>query len=317
MSLGEVSTETQELLVFHTVVRHLSAAKAARELGLTPSGVSRVLSRLEERLGVRLLQRTTRKVSLTEEGGVFHARTGQILNDLADAEAEMRKSAVHPRGNLRMTAPVVLGRLHLSPLLSKLMQRHPELGVDFQLVDRFVDLVDEGLDLAIRVGALADSRLIARRLCANRRVLMASPQYLARRGTPQTPEELSEHDCLLFTGFTRPREWRLVGPDGPLSVEVSGRMASNNVDALCDTALGGEGITMGATLQAWPYLRSGELVRVLCDYEFAPSAIFAVFPSARQLSTKVRAMVDFLSEEWTDPPMWDLELNGKVSGFRA
>ena len=315
MSLGEVTTETQELLVFHTVVRYLSAAKAARELGLTPSGVSRVLSRLEERLGVRLLQRTTRKVSLTEEGSVFHVRTGQILNDLADAEAEMRKSAVQPRGNLRMTAPVVLGRLHLSPLLSKLLKRHPELGVDLQLVDRFVDLVDEGLDLAIRVGALADSRLIARRLCANRRVLVASPDYLARRGVPKTPQELTEHECLLFTGFNRPREWRLAGPTGPVSIEVSGRMASNNVDALCDTALGGAGITMGATLQAWPHLRSGALVRVLRDHEFPPSAIFAVFPSARQLSTKFRAMVYFLCEEWRDPPTWDQELNGHVAGF--
>jgi DNA-binding transcriptional LysR family regulator len=239
----------------------------------------------------------------------------QILNDLADAEAEMRKHAVQPRGNLRMTAPVVFGRLHLSPLLSKLLERHPELGVDLQLVDRFVDLIDEGLDLAIRVGSLPDSRLIARRLCANRRVLVASPAYVARRGVPQTPDELSDHDCLLFTGFSRPREWRLVGPEGPLSVTVSGRVATNNVDALCDAALGGQGVTMGATLQAWPYLRSGELVRVLPEYEFAPSAIFAVFPSARQLSTKVRAMVDFLGDEWTDPPRWDLELNGKVAGF--
>src|SRR5690606_19508137 len=306
MSLGEVSTETQELLVFHAVVRHMSAAKAAREMGLTPSGVSRVVSRLEERLGVRLLQRTTRKVSLTEEGAVFHARTMQILNDLADAEAEMRRSAVQPRGNLRITAPVVFGRLHLSPLLSKLLERHPELGVDLQLVDRFVDLIDEGLDLAIRVGTLPDSRLIARRLCANRRVLVASPAYVARRGFPTLPEELSEHECLLFTGFSRPREWRLVGPDGPLSVTVSGRVSTNNVDARCDAAFSGPGVTMGATLHAWPYLRSGELVRVLPDYEFAHSAIFAVFPSARQLSTKVRAMVDFLGQEWTDPPRWDL-----------
>lgn len=315
MSVGEISTETQELLVFHAVVRHMSAAKAARELGLTPSGVSRVLSRIEERLGVRLLQRTTRKISLTEEGALFHLRTAQILNDLADAEAEMRKHALQPRGNLRVTAPVVFGRLHLSPLMSKLMERHPELGVDVQLVDRFVDLVDEGLDLAIRVGTLPDSRLIARRLCANRRVLVASPDYLARRGTPKTPEDLAEHECLLFTGFNKPREWRLVGPEGVLSVTVSGRVASNNIDVLGDAALGGVGIAMGPTLQAGPFLRSGALVRVLWDYEFAESAIFAVFPSARQLSTKVRAMVDFLSQELTDPPQWDLELRGKVPGF--
>lgn len=315
MSLGEVSTETQDLLVFHAVVRHLSAARAARELGLTPSGVSRVLTRLEERLGVRLLHRTTRKLSLTEEGSVFHVRTMQILNDLAEAEAEMRRSAVQARGNLRMTAPVVFGQLHLSPLLGKLLARHPELGVEMQLVDRFVDLVDEGLDLAIRVGALADSRLIVRRLCDNRRVLMASPEYLERHGVPQTLEDLENHECLLFTGFAKPREWRLDGPDGTRAITVTGRAASNNIDVLCDAALSGTGITMGATLQAGPYLRSGDLVRVLPEYEFSESAIFAVFPSARQLSSKVRVTVDFFCQEFSDPPWWDAELNGKVPGF--
>jgi DNA-binding transcriptional LysR family regulator len=315
MSIHVVTSETNELLVFHSVVRHLNAAKAARELGMTPSGVSRVLSRLEERLGVRLLQRTTRKLALTQEGATFHARTQQVITDLADAEAEVQQNALRPRGNVRMTAPVVLGHLHLTPVLGRLLRLHPELGVDLQLVDRMVDIVDEGIDLAIRVGSLPDSRLIARRLCVNWRVLVASPQYLEERGVPKTPEDLTTHECLLFTGFARPREWRLVGPAGELVVPVSGRVSCNNIEVLADSAANGLGIAVGATLHAGPLLQAGKLVRVLPDYEFADSAIFAVFPSTRQLSTKVRATVDFLRDEWRDPPLWDVALKGVVPGF--
>lgn len=315
MSIHAITSETNELLVFHSVVRHLNAAKAARELGMTPSGVSRVLSRLEERLGVRLLQRTTRKLALTQEGATFHARTQQVITDLAEAEAELQRNALQPQGNVRMTAPVVLGHLHLTPALAKLLRLHPQLGVDLQLVDRMVDIVDEGIDLAIRVGSLPDSRLIARRLCANWRVLVASPQYLEQRGVPQTPADLVNHECLLFTGFARPREWRLVGPEGELVVPVSGRVACNNIEMLADSAANGLGIAVAATLQAGPLLQTGKLVRVLPDYELSASAIFAVFPTTRQLSTKVRATVDFLREEWRDPPRWDMDLKGIVPGF--
>lgn len=308
-------TETNELRVFHCVVKHTSYAKAARELGLTPSGVSRLISRLEERLGVRLLQRTTRKLSLTEAGAIFLARTTQVLTDLADAESEIQETALRPRGNVRITAPVVFGQLHLSPLLGKLLGRHPELGIEMHLLDRFVDLVDEGMDLAIRAGVLSDSRLIARRLCTNRRLLVAAPSYLAERGIPTDPQQLVDHECLVFTGFSRPREWRLKGPDGIVTIAISSRLVSNNIAVLTSAAKQGAGITIGATLSVAPALLSGELVRVLDDYEFEPAAIFAVYPSARQLSTKVRATVDFLSEELADPPIWDRRLAGKVPGF--
>ena len=308
-------TETMELSVFACVVKHQSYAKAAEELKLTPSGISRIVSRLEDRLGVRLLQRTTRKLSLTEAGALFHARSAQILVDLVDAESEVQKTALHPRGKLKLSASIVFGRRYLAPLLTELSTRFPELSFDLQLTNRFVDLVEEGIDLAIRIGALADSRLIARRLCTNRRILVASPAYLAARGVPKQPSDLAGHECVIFSGWTRPNEWRLIGPDGPVTVEVSGRIASNNVDLVADAARQGLGITVGPTLSVSRALLSGELVPVLSGYTFEPTAVFAVYPSARQLSTKVRAVVDFLAETLPDPPAWDRELAGRVPGF--
>jgi len=307
-------TETLELTVFHAVVKHSSYAKAADELSLSPSGVSRIVSRLEERLGARLVQRTTRKLSLTEAGAAFHARTLQILVDLADAEVEVRETALRPRGKVRVSAPVVFGQLFVAPLLDQLLHAFPELTIELNLTDRFVDLIDEGMDLALRIGSLSDSRLIARRLCSNQRVLVASTSYLERRGVPSHPSELVNHDCVLFTSLARPREWKLLGPGGPITVSVSGRMASNNADVVASSAKRGHGITVGATLVVAQALRSGELVRVLSDWEFENTAIFAVYPSARQLSTKVRATVDFLAEHLTDPPTWERLLVG-VPGF--
>jgi DNA-binding transcriptional LysR family regulator len=310
-----MATETYELVVFHSVVKHASYAKAAEDLSLSPSGVSRIVTRLEERLGVRLVQRTTRKLSLTEAGTAFHARTSQILLDLADAEAELQTAQLRPRGTLKVTASVVFGQLYLGPLIPELLTHFPELSIDLSLTNRFVDLVDEGIDLAIRIGSLTDSRLIARRLCNNKRILVATPGYLKEHGTPRSLGDLKDHDCILFTAFAKPREWRLIGPEGPVAVNVSGRLATNNVEVASTAAKQGLGITVGATLSVGKALLSGELVRVLSEYEFEPTAVFAVYPSARQLSTKVRATVDFLVERMTDPPSWDRALAGRVPGF--
>jgi DNA-binding transcriptional LysR family regulator len=308
-------TETLELLAFHAVVKHSSFAKAAEELSLSPSGVSRIVTRLEERLGVRLVQRTTRRLCLTEAGSAFYARASQILADILDAEAEVQKATTRPRGNLRVTAAIGFGQLYITPLLEDILERFPELSIELTLTNRFVDIIEEGIDLAIRIGALSDSRLIARRLCANQRVLVASPGYLSRRGEPNHPDELAEHDIVTFTGFAKAREWKLVGPEGTISVPVAGRIATNNLEVLVHTAKKGLGITVGPTMTVKDALLSGELVRVLHQYEFEPSAIFAVYPSARQLSTKVRAVVDFLVEKFNDPPSWERSLAGKVRGF--
>ncbi len=308
-------TETQELVVFQAVVKHASYAKAAEELALSASGVSRIVTRIEERLGVRLVQRTTRKLCLTEAGTAFHARTSQILLDLAEAEAEVQETQLRPRGTIKMSASVFFGQLHLAPLLDKLLKRFPELSVELTLSNRFVDLIDEGVDLAVRIGALSDSRLVARRLCTNKRILVASPDYLARRGVPKKVEDLREHDCVIYTGFAKSREWKLHASNGPVTVTVSGRLATNNVEVLTATAKQGHGITVGATVSVAPALLSGELVRVLPDFEFEPTAVFAVFPSSRQLSSKVRATDDFLAEHLTEPPSWDRSLSGRVEGF--
>jgi len=311
-------TETRELTVFHCVIRHGSYARAAEELGLTPSGVSRLVSRLEGRLGARLVNRTTRKLSLTEAGATFHARTAQVLVDLADAEAEVQEVTLKPRGRLRMTAPVVFGQAYVAPLLPQLFSRYPELTLELSLADRFVDLIDEGMDLALRIGTLGDSRLIARRLCTSRRVLVASESYLKKRGAPKTLADIaSKHDCILFNGLPRPREWNLRGPEGPASIAVSGRFASNNIDAIVRAAKDGLGIALGSTMAVDGALLSGELVRVLPEYEFEPTALFAVYPSARQLSSKVRAAVDFFTERLRDPPPWDVRLDGRVPGFHV
>lgn len=310
-----MTTETQELEVLHSVVKHLSCAKAARELGLTASGVSRIITRLEERLGVKLVHRTTRAIRLTEVGEAFHARTQQVLADLNEAEDEARNTGLRPRGTLRVSAPVVFGQLYLVPMLAPLLRRYPELSIDLSLMDRFVDLVHEGIDLAVRIGALSDSRLVARRLCSNQRVLVASPSYLAERGVPEHPRDLARHECLQFTGFEKRREWRLLGPEGPYQVAVSGRVASNNVEVLANSARQGIGITFGATLAVKDALLSGELVRVLPEWVFEPTAVFVVFPSASQQSPKVRAAVNFLAEQLPDPPRWDRELSNQVRGF--
>ncbi|HEY6726175.1 MAG TPA: LysR family transcriptional regulator [Polyangiaceae bacterium] len=304
--------ETQELLVFHAVVKHSNYAKAADELGLSPSGVSRIVSRLEERLGARLIQRTTRKLKLTEVGQAFHARTSQVMSDLKDAEMEVQQTVLRPRGTIRISTSVAFGQFYLGPLLVELTDRYPELTVDLFLTDRFIDLIDEGIDLGIRFGTLPDSRLIARRLCTNHRVLVAAPSYLERRGTPRTPADLPGHECLIFTSFSKPQEWRLIGPDGPVTVGISGHISSNNIAALASAAESGMGITVTATMVVGPQLASGQLVRVLPQYEFEPSAIFAVYPSARQLSTKVRAVVDFLVERLPDPPPWDRALSNVI-----
>ncbi|MBR1221140.1 LysR family transcriptional regulator [Bradyrhizobium sp. U87765 SZCCT0131] len=300
-----MAIETLEFAIFVSVTKHSSFARAAEEFELTPSAVSRIVSRLEDRLGTRLLQRTTRRLSLTEAGLLFHRRALRLLADMSEIESEMSSMTQQPRGLLRLNAPVVFGRLHVVPFLGELRRRFPDIAVELTLTDQFVDVVDSGVDLAIRIGGLADSRLIARRLCTNRRWIVASPAYLARKGMPRQLSDLTGHDCLVYTGISRPHDWRLSGADGSVSVAVQGTMTSNNVEALLEAAKDGHGIALGATFSAHEALKSGSLVRVLPEFEFEPTAIFAVYASNRQLSRKVRAVIDLLASTFNDPPPWD------------
>lgn len=315
MASEQSVAEIQELKVLHSLVKQLSWTKAAAELSLTRPELTEILTRLEERLGVTLLQRGTEGVVLTEAGIAFHARTGKALDELAKAEAALKHAEVQPVGKIRLSVPVVLGQAYVVPLIGRLRTRYPELAIELSLMDRFVDLVHEEVDLAIRVGSPFDARLSARRLCKNRRVLVASPDYLKRHGTPGTPDDLRSHDCILFTSAANPSEWRVTGPDGTVSVAVSGMLSSNNGSVLNSLAEQGLGITFGATLAVTQALLEGRLVRVLNQYEMEETAIFAVYPSTSRLPTKVAAVVDFFAEQLTDPPIWDRQLLGRAPGF--
>lgn len=309
--------ETNALAVFASVVKHGTFARAAQEHQMTASGVSRVISRLEGLLGVRLLQRSTRRLSLTEAGDTFHQRALRILADLEEAQAEASMAGEHVKGTLKLNVPTVFGRQHIVPLLPALRKKYPELFIDLHLTDDYVDLIEEGVDLAVRIGSLEDSRLIARRLCANRRLLVASPEYLQEKGEPQSPEDLEQHQCLVFTALEKPYQWRLQGPNGKLQVTPKGAVVCNNGEALTLAAKEHLGIALGATFSVWQDLAGGHLVRVLPDYEFEETAIHAIYPSSRQLSRKVRAAVDFLVSAFEGVPKWDQQLHSKIPGFTA
>lgn len=314
-------TEILELKALHSLAKLSSWTKAADELGINRAELVQIVARLEQRLGVKLLERNgdvdgaVEQVTLTEAGLAFHARTGQALDALAKIEATLLQTPVHPSGKIRITAPVLLGQLHVAPLIGKLRQLYPELAVELSLMDRFVDLVHENVDLAIRAGSPFDKRLMTRRLCTNRRILVASPEYLREHGEPERPDDLVEHECLLFTSFANPREWRLSGPEGPVTVNVNGMVSSNAAYVVNLLAEQGEGITFGATLALAPALLDGRLVRVLPAYEMETTGIFAAYPSTDRLPTRVSAVIDFFANELTDPPLWDQTLTGKVPGF--
>jgi DNA-binding transcriptional LysR family regulator len=307
-------TDLLELQSLHCLVRHGSWTKAAAELEVSRSQLRQTMSRLEQRLGVKLLNRGVGEFGLTEAGAAFHERTIKALDELAKVEAALQKTTVRPRGKVRISAPVVLGQTYVAPLIGQLRHRYPELALEITLTDRYVDLVHEEVDLAIRVGSPFDARLATRRLCTNRRVLVASPDYLRRHPAPEHPEDLSDHDCILFTHFTHQGQWRIVGPSGGVNVPVSGMLSSNNGYVLNSMAEQGLGITFGATLSLAPALLAGRLVRLLPKFEMEETGIFAThLPDAT--SSAMVAVVEFFAEQLTDPPSWERQLAGKVPGF--
>lgn len=296
------------LEAFAKVAETQSFSEAARRLRSSKSAVSRHVAALEADLGARLFHRTTRSLTLTEAGRDYFARTSRILADLAEANASVTQLQAAPRGRLRVNAPMSFGFLHLAPALGDFLARYPEVELDVTLTDRFVDLIDEGVDVAVRIGTLADSSLVARRLAAIRRVLCASPDYLKRRGVPRTPDDLKAHDCLSNTNINIAREWRFVNPEsGALwPVEVKGRMSANSGDMLRVAALRGHGFVHLPTFIVGADLKAGTLVSVLESYIAQDLTLNAVYPTARHLSPKVRAFVDFLAERFGgDKPYWD------------
>lgn len=290
---------------FARVVDEGSFSKAALRLGLSKSAVSKQIARLEDRLGTRLLNRSTRRLALTEAGARLYDRCQRIVAEAEAAEQEAGSMQSDPSGLLRVTAGVSFGQLHLARHLPALMDRHPGLAVELVLNDRIVDMVEEGYDVALRIAELADSPLIARRLAPVRRFLAASPAYLARHGTPATPRDLQDHACLGYSLSAGGTTWTLQGADGVYQHRYQPRMTANNGDSLSAMAAAGLGIVHSPSFILCDYLRTGRLVQVLPAHEPKPVALYAVYPPGRPLAAKVRAFIDFAVETFTDRPYWD------------
>ncbi|GLS04771.1 transcriptional regulator [Chitiniphilus shinanonensis] len=292
------------MTVFARVVETGSFVRAAERLDISTTAASRLVADLENHLGARLLNRTTRKLSLTEAGQDYYARCVQILTDVAEAEAALSSETQRPQGTLRIAAPVSLGILHLSPLLPHYRQRYPEVTLNLELADRTVDLVEEGFDLAVRIAPRLGDNLVARRLCRIRVPITASPDYLARHGVPAEPQALAGHNCLLYSYAATGDDWPF-GADGADKVRVKGNLRANNGDVLCAAARAGEGIIRQPTFLIGDDLRQGRLVRLLERFGEPDLFAWAVYPSRRHVTAKVRSMIDFLAEAWGDPPPWD------------
>lgn len=295
-----------EMETFVRVVESGSFSSAARDLHMTPSAVSKMIGRLEDRLGVRLLSRTTRKLSLTEEGRVFFQRITPILSEVAEAEETVSLSTAEARGVLKVNASTAFGQYQIVPLIPAMLERYPSLQVQLTMTDSIVNLVEEGFDVSIRIGTLTDSSLIARKLGVAHRVLVASPAYLERHGVPKCPIDLEQHQCLKLSIPTSLNKWEFVLADGPRTVEVSGRFEADNAIALHEAALAGMGLFRAATFVVGDDIKAGRLVQVLQEYEISGDpGIFVVWPHNRNLSAKVRAFVDTLVDAFSPVPPWE------------
>ena len=291
--------------VFSQVVESGSFAKAAARLGLSTSAASRHVAELESHLQTRLLNRTTRRVSLTESGRAFYERSVQLLADLEEAEQEAARTAVVPRGTIKLTASVNFGVRHIAPAIAAFLAQHREVGFDVSLSDRIVDLVEEGFDLGIRVGVAGSDNIVARKLGETRLVPCASPGYIQAHGAPQAPEELEKHNCFTYEYVTPRNLWRFRDPSGrERAVRVRGNLHSNNGDLLAEAAARGAGIVFEPAFIVGLDVRAGRLVPLLQDFVPLPVPIYAVYPSRKHLSAKVRLFVDFLVERFAEAQDW-------------
>jgi DNA-binding transcriptional LysR family regulator len=295
--------------VFVRVAALGSFSAAGRALGLSQTMVTKHIAALETRLGIKLLHRSTRKLVLTEGGRTFLAASERILAEMEEAEISASLDRVEPRGTLRLNVPLTFGFREIAPALADFGRLYPSVSIDLGLADRYVDLIDEGWDLAIRIGRLQDSSLVVRRLAPCRIVVCAAPSYLESHGTPVAPGDLTGHNCL---GYTLPTalsasRW-LFGKDGETVVPVSGNLRANNGDALLAAAIAGQGLIYQPTFLVGDSLRDGSLVRVLAGSEIPELGVYAVLPSGRQAPAKVRVVIDFLAARFAPLPGWDRDL---------
>ena len=296
-------TAISDLDIFARVARTGNMSMAGREMGLSPAVVSKRISLLEDRLGARLFQRTTRQLTLTETGEGYFKRVVDILSLVEEAEDYVSRRNTKPRGVLKISAPTSFSRLHITPHLTEFLTRYPDIEIDMQLTDNFVDIIREGFDLAVRIGELEDSSLVARKLAKETRVICASPAYLAAAGTPQKIEDLEAHNCLLAGAQD---EWRLDGPEGACDVRVKGNIRSNSAEFIRSALVQGVGIALRATWDVGPELQRGELKVVLPDYHgSSKNGIFAVYPCREFMPSKVNAFIEFYGDVLEKDPAWN------------
>lgn len=299
-----MNVEHLKLFTRIAALHNISAAGA--EIGLSPAVASAHINKLEEGLGVRLIHRTTRKVSLTEEGQAFLHHAEDVLSSVDAAKASVGAGNASPSGTLRVAAPASFGRMHLLPALTQFMQDNPQLKVDLKLSDTIVDLVEGGFDVAIRNSGLKDSSLIAKKLANDKRILCASPNYLSLHGNPKTPNDLKDHNCITLMSLDH---WRFAKDKETFDIKATGNFKTDNGEAIRDACTQGFGITINSTWSAYKELSTGELVEVLSDYPLiSDAAIWVVYPSSRQLAPKVRAFIDYFSKYFEGVPYWDKAL---------
>lgn len=287
------------------VVSEGSFSRAAERLDMSPQLVSKYVAQLEARLGARLLNRSTRRLSITEPGQAYYERCQDILAEIDEMENAVGDATAVARGTLRINAPMTFGTMHLSRAIAGYQHAQPDVGVDLTLDDRIVDIVSEGYDIAIRIGRLQESSLVARKLAPVRLVVCASPAYLEQRGVPDTPEDLKDHESLLYTLSSDPDRWRFREGDELHDVQVSGSFRVNNGDAIRLAALAGRGLALQPTFIVGEDIRAGRLQIVLEDYEVDPMGVYAVYAHRKYLSGKVRTFVDYLDDCFGSPPYWE------------
>jgi DNA-binding transcriptional LysR family regulator len=297
--------DLQRMAIFARVVEDKSFSAAARRLNLSKSLVSKQVTQLEKSVGARLLNRTTRALSLTEAGAVFYEHCSRIVEELEEAKLAVGRLHSEPRGLLRISAPVAFGRLHIGTALPPFLAAYPDVKIDMVTTDRFVDLAEEGYDVVVRIVDQPAPNLVARKLAPVNRKMVATPEYFARYGVPQTPSDLEKHNCLTYTYFNPQGVWRLRGPDGDVSVPSTGNLRVNDDDVLSEAVLHGLGLALLPTFIIGKDLQAGRLQSVLSEYIPVERHIYAVYLANRFVSAKVRAFIDFLLERFGPQPYWD------------
>ncbi|WP_417500400.1 LysR family transcriptional regulator [Methylophaga sp.] len=298
MTSDRIENRLIALETFSLVARLLSFNEAAEELGISPSALSRRISQLEDSLGCRLFQRTTRKVSLTEAGSVYLRFINEALSTIADGQAAVSNFTHEPSGHLRVTLPNLYGQRRIAPKLSMFMLQYPKLTLELSFSDRYVDMVAEGFDLGIRIGILKDSSLIARKLSENNRILCASPDFIKKYGLPKSPDELSEYACLQFRHGEERNSWHLKSKAESKEVQIRPAVIADNAEAVRRLALSGVGICLLAEFLVEDDLKSGSLERILTDWSGTESSIWLVYPSLRFVPFKTKVLINFLSKEF-------------------